>query len=145
MGDFFYKIMINYITEINKKVIIYYNDTFSECDGYELLITKIMKDHFFKYDYYKKRIKELFKFTRNVPIYLSHTLLLIRLKDNDNVYYINYKELLYTAYNEERILFIFKNGSYLFINKRGNNIRRIEEMTKKILAYITYLENDYYN
>ncbi|MCR5705318.1 MAG: hypothetical protein K6G48_00750 [Acholeplasmatales bacterium] len=137
--------MLNYIEEANKKSIIYYNDTFTECDTYELLLTKVMKDHLFKYDYYKKRIRELFSYKTNVPIYLSKSLMLIKLKSMGSIYYINYLEVKYISYNEKNLLFIFKNGMSLFIDKKGNNISRICEMASNILNYIHKLEFNYYN
>lgn len=145
MGDFFYKIMLNYIQEKDKKSIIYYNDTKDECETYELLITKVMRDHLFKYDYYKKRIREIFDYKTNVPIYLSKSILLIKVKVKDTTYYINYIELLSISYSDDTLLFIFKNGITLFLDRKGNNIIRICEMAKNILNYMQGLENNYYN
>ena len=80
-----------------------------------------------------------------MPIYLSKSILLIKVKAKDTTYYINYMELLSISYSEDTLLFIFKNGITLFLDRKGNNIIRICEMANNILDYMQGLENNYYN
>ncbi len=137
--------MINYIKEVNREVDVFYNNEVMHYNGYETILSILCKKHLVKYDYYKKRIYELFKIKKNAPIFLSSNLLLIKLSLSDIDYYINYQAILYSGISKGKVMIIFNNGEFLSLNIGENIMKESYKRASIILDYFTYLKTKYYN
>ena len=136
--------MINYIVEENKISTIFYKNKCIVDDTYEMLITKIFKAHFFNYKYYKNMLGKILGLKSGVPIYLNRKLMLIKFKNKEKIYYINYFAINLISYNDNTILIILKNGDKIFLDKEKNNVKKKMDMASSILEYVKYLINEYY-
>lgn len=77
---------------------------------------------------------------RNIPLYISKFILLIRIKVKDDEYYINYFNTIYFSYGIDSLNIIFRDKNSLNLRISHYRYKKICENIKKVCDYISLID-----
>ncbi len=120
---------MNYFIETTNLTYIYVDDRKYTYDKYIKLINYLEKLYLRDLKSYKKNLRDILNIKSKVPYYLSSNLVLFRVKQEENIYYINYSNILCITNILVDVLIIFKGGCSLLL-KNANN--EVNQQIKKI-------------
>lgn len=136
--------MINFIEISDTNTFIFEHGKCIEYNKREGIINVICKAHFIDAKKYMQYARAKLGITQNVPIYLSSSLLLFRIKADNKEYHINYFMIKYVEEMNGMIIIHFLDGSAVDIKTTQRKYEIIEKKINIILHYIDNLENEYF-
>lgn len=94
-------------------------------------LEKTAKEHLFDLVGYKKAIRSIFKYRKEIPVYFSSSLFLFPVKEKF-IYFINYFSIISYGQINDKTLIVFVDGLNLILDVQISNfvrkIKRIEEI-----------------
>ncbi|MCB9498551.1 MAG: competence protein ComK [Bacillales bacterium] len=128
-----------YVEEKNYRLFV---DGIEMKETYSLYIKKLAEGYLKELPSLRRLTKKIFLIERNIPLYLSHNLLLIQIKENKNrrTLLINYQKILKYTINKEKTLIWFDNGSSLTLNISSYRSEKIMRNAEKISDYFRMID-----
>ena len=128
-----------YVEEKNYRLFV---DGIEMKETYSLYIKKLAEGYLKELPSLRRLTKKIFLIERNIPLYLSHNLLLIQIKENKNrrTLLINYQKILKYTIHKEKTLIWFDNGSSLTLDISSYRSEKIMRNAEKISDYFRMID-----
>lgn len=136
--------MINYIEINDNNTFIFEQGKCNEYNKREGIINVICKAYFIDVKKYMQYARAKLNITQNVPIYLSSSLLLFKVKTSNKEYYINYFMVKYEEEINGRLIIHFFDGTVANIKMSRRKYEIIENKINIILQYMDSLQKEYF-